>query len=76
MRRMLLPIAVVVILSAAGISAFIWAERRALSYNEEGRFFDESTATVLHEQSISVYAILAVALGFIGVGLAVISRRR
>lgn len=75
MQRALLLIAAIVSFAAAGVSAFIWFERRALPYNSEGRFFDESTATVLHEQSVSVFAILAASLLLVGLVLLAVWRR-
>ena len=74
--RGLLIVTALAVLAAAGFSAFIWAERRALPYNDEGRFFDASTATVFHEQSVVVYAILAAGLAMVGGGLLVLLRRR
>lgn len=74
--RVLLLLAALAALVAAGFSAFIWAERRALPYNAEGRFFDASTATVFHEQSVAVYAILAASLAMAGAGLLALLRRR
>jgi uncharacterized iron-regulated membrane protein len=75
MRRSLLLITAIVIWAASGVSAFVWVGRRTLPYNAEGRFFDESTATVLHEQSVPVYAVLAVALALVGASLMAIWRR-
>jgi len=75
-RRRLLLLAALASLVTAGFSAFVWAQRRALPYNAEGRFFDESTATVLHEQSVAVYAVFAAGLAVVGAGLLALSRRR
>lgn len=73
--RGLLLLAALAALVAAGFSAFIWAERRALPYNAEGRFFDANTGTVLHEQSVAVYAIFAAGLALAGAGLLALLRR-
>ncbi|KPF63055.1 hypothetical protein [Porphyrobacter sp. AAP60] len=75
MRQRALLIAAIVAWAAAGASAFIWFERRGLPYNAQGRYFDESTATVLHEQSVTVLAVLAVSLFLLG-GLLFAVRRR
>lgn len=34
----------------------IWNARRGLPYNEEGRYLDLTTAVVVHEQSVMIYA--------------------
>ena len=39
--------------------SLIYKDRLNLEYNEEGRFFDENTATVYHQQAVSVYGLIA-----------------
>ncbi len=50
----------------AGLAAFLltwlWRVRAALPYNSEGRYFDPTEAVVLHEQSVAIYAGLALTL--------------
>ena len=67
MRQRALLIAAILTWAAAGTSACLWFERRGLPYNAQGRYFDENTATVLHEQSVAVFAVLAVLLLLLGV---------
>lgn len=50
------------LLLGAGACAWIWNARRALPYNEEGRFLDAANAVVLHQQSVTIYGLLALAL--------------
>ena len=38
--------------------ASIFVNRLTLSYNSEGRYFDESSLTVYHEQGVSVYGLI------------------
>lgn len=75
MRQWALLIAAIVTWAAAGVSACLWFERRGLPYNAEGRYFDESTATVLHEQSVAVFAVLAVSLLMLGILLLAVRQR-
>ena len=42
------------------ITAMVFVNRLTLSYNSEGRYFDESSLTVYHEQAIPFYGILFV----------------
>ena len=41
---------------------WLWQTRRGLPYNEEGRYFDAEQAVILHQQSVPVYAALALVL--------------
>jgi hypothetical protein len=48
-----------IILALPTISiAIIFVNRLTLSYNSEGRYFDESSLTVYHEQAVTVYGCL------------------
>lgn len=38
--------------------AMVFVNRLTLSYNSEGRYFDESSSTVYHEQAVTVYGLL------------------
>lgn len=53
--------------------AFYWVWRDC--FNEEGRCFDSTTATVFHEQSGAVYLSLFVASLLIPIGVALLGSR-
>jgi hypothetical protein len=74
-RRGLTGLAALIALVIAAGSALIWNARRALRFNPEGRYFDPDTATVVHQQTVEVYAILAVAFGLLAAGLGLMARR-
>jgi hypothetical protein len=38
--------------------AIVFVYRLTLSYNSEGRYFDESSLAVYHEQAVTVYGLL------------------
>jgi len=40
----------------------LFVNRLGMEYNSEGNYFDESTGVVYHEQSVSVFGIISVAL--------------
>jgi CelD/BcsL family acetyltransferase involved in cellulose biosynthesis len=75
LKQRALLIAAILAWAAAGASAWLWFDRRGLPYNAQGRYFDESTATVLHEQTVTVLAVLAVSLFLLGVLLLAVRRR-
>jgi hypothetical protein len=37
---------------------FVFVDSLTYAYNSEGRFFDEGSATVHHEQAVGVYGVL------------------
>ena len=74
-RRGLLWLAAAIALTLAALCALMWNARRSLPFNAEGRYFDPPTAIVVHEQSVAVYAMLAVALALASVGLGWCARR-
>jgi hypothetical protein len=37
---------------------FIFVQSLTFPYNSEGRYFDEASATVHHEQAVGVYGVL------------------
>lgn len=43
----------------------LWNKRRRLPYNEQGRYFDEVNSIVLHEQSVTIFGLLAVFFGIL-----------
>lgn len=75
MRRALLWLTAAVALGSSAASALIWNARRALPFNAEGRYFDPDNAVVVHQQSVTAYAMLAVALALVGIGLGRLARR-
>ena len=74
-RRGLLWLASAIALGSAAASALIWNARRALPFNAEGRYFDPDSAVVIHQQSVTGYAMLGIVLMLIGVGLGWLARR-
>lgn len=61
MKSILVLITSATALATVGMG-FIWLRLSALPYNSEGRYFDEVTGLVYHEQSVEVYALITVAL--------------
>ena len=74
-RRALLWLACAVALGTAAASALIWNARRVLPFNAEGRYFDPDNAVVIHQQSVTTYAMLGIALALVGLGLGCLARR-
>lgn len=60
MKKVFLRLGTYLTLALALIFAFSFIKRSALSYNSEGNYFDERSATVYHEQSVAVFALLSV----------------
>jgi len=60
MKRIVLTI-ITTTLALITISFLLTLETRlSLSYNSEGNYFDENSATVYSEQAVIVYAILSI----------------
>ncbi|MDC8755392.1 hypothetical protein OIK40_12150 [Erythrobacter sp. sf7] len=74
-RRALLWLASAFALGLAAASALIWNARRALPFNAEGRYFDPDNAAVIHQQSVTGYAMVGIVLALVGVGLGWLARR-
>ena len=51
------------------LMSFVFVNRLTLSYNSEGRYFDESSLTVYHKQAVAVYGLLL----FIGLVLTLLA---
>ena len=60
---------------AACASACIWLVRRPLPYNAEGRYFDETSGVVMHEQTLTVAGAAAVSLAVFAVICWLIAKR-
>lgn len=63
------------LLLVGGLLTALWWSRSNLPYNEQGRYFDSATATVYQEQSLLVYAGLALACFVTGAQLIVLGRK-
>lgn len=57
------------LLIAGAFFAGLWWQRAGLPYNEQERYFDSDTAVVYQENSVVVYAGLAVLVALIGAAL-------
>ena len=66
MGRRTLRLAAALLLLAAAFSAWIGAGLKDLPFNEQGRYFDQATGVVHHEQSATVYGALAIMLAMLG----------
>lgn len=56
--KIVLTILTIILASVTLLTAMIFVNRLKLSYNSEGKSFDESLLTVYHEQAIIVYGLL------------------
>lgn len=75
MRKTMLRVAALASLTAAGYCVGCWNARRALPYNEQGRFFNANSAVVLHEQAVTIYGSLALGLAVFALTFWMMSRK-
>jgi len=69
LRTILLTLfAVALWLASLGLG-WIWWKRAGLPYNEDGRYFHQATSTVLHDQAVMVYGLLALVFLVLAVGV-------
>ncbi|UAB78270.1 hypothetical protein INR77_00495 [Erythrobacter sp. SCSIO 43205] len=64
--KLALRVAAILLFLGAGVLAWIWNARRALPYNDEGRYFDPLGGVVMHEQAVTPYGLSALALALLG----------
>lgn len=59
MKKIILTTFTVILVILTVQFSLIYKNRLFIAYNEEGRFFDESTTTVYHQQAVFVYGLIA-----------------
>lgn len=67
--------AAILALAGAGLCGFVWNARRALPYDQQGRYFDAANMIVLNEQALIAYGALALGLAVIAAVCWMASRR-
>ena len=68
-KKIALTISTVIMAIITLFIAIVFLNRLALSYNSEGKYFDENSSTVYHEQAIAVYGLLF----FVGTSLTLLA---
>jgi hypothetical protein len=56
--KLVITIATIILSLVTLFLGFIFVKSITYSYNSEGRYFEEDSATVHHEQAVAVYGIL------------------
>jgi hypothetical protein len=56
--KLVLTIGTIILSFVTLFLGFVFAKSLTYPYNSEGRYFDEASATVHHEQAVGIYGIM------------------
>jgi hypothetical protein len=56
--KLVLTIGLIILSLVTLFLGFVFVQSLKYAYNSEGRYFDEASATVHHEQAVGVYGVL------------------